>query len=83
MGGGTLLAEGGLRISSDQAASPQATRESWLPTLCMDIPLLSILLQHAHSGEEEEEQAVGRKCGQGSPLGREETDACSWLLAPT
>lgn len=49
----------------------------------MDIGILSILPQHAHPDEEEEEQAVGWKYGRGTPSGREEADGFSWFQALT
>lgn len=45
--------------------------------------ILSLFPQHAHPDEEEEEQAVGRKYGQGSPLGREKAGGFSCSLALT
>lgn len=57
------------------------TSETWLP--CPDMGILSLFPQHAHPDEEEEEQAVGRKYGQGSPLGREKAGGFSCSLALT
>lgn len=62
-----MIAKGGY---SDQATGPESmglcvhalTSETWLP--CQDMGILSLLPQHAHPDKEEEEQAVGRKCGQ-------------------
>lgn len=78
-----MIAEGGY---SDQANSPQPmglcayvlTSETWLPCP-WDTDILSVLPQH----EEEEERAVGRKYGQGRPMGRKKADVFSWLLAPS